>query len=616
MPKVTQSEPEQVAAASRKNPYAVIYFALVVYALLVVFTIHFHEAWADEAQSWLLGRDSSLARLWGTLLHYEGTPGLWQTLTHLLIRLGLPYSAYSLVSAVLELGAVYLVLRYAPLPLFIRLLLPFTYYFCYQYAVVARSYALIPPLLFAIAVLYPQAERRIASITLLLALLAAVSAHALLISGCIWVTLYGPLLFRARGPQRKKLAIASLLYACALLLLLICAWPAKDVAFAEHRGLSNLVLLPAIAKAGLAGAFAGYWILSLGVIALSAPLLARGGGWLFFTLAAVSICLFGTIVYTQLWHFGILFLAWVFAIWISAQRTRVDALAIAALIGAIGIQCFWTAAAIRYDWSHPYSGSLAAAQYFHRTGVPAGGLYAIGYSTTAIQPYFRSNIFSDFDDHGYWDWSKRNHANDPAALVASQRRELVLVGDKNPAEKQHWADLLSLLGYSPIQHFEGGTFWQTGVFEFESYDLYRQTASPRVSSEVDIANPSQAGQLLSGFYGIEGKTRWTAKNFSVLLKASPGDELVLKLFVSEAQLRNLGPVTLSANVGGHALPAQTFSKSGEYTYLAKIPDDVFTPGLAIVDFQIDKASVGLNGDARELGVIVTEAGFEPPSRAQ
>ena len=40
-----------------------------------------------------------------------------------------------------------------------------------------------------------------------------------------------------------------------------------------------------------------------------------------------------------------------------------------------------------------------------------GGLYAIGYPATAIQPYFSSNIYSDFNDPAngaYWDWSKRN----------------------------------------------------------------------------------------------------------------------------------------------------------------------------------------------------------------
>src|ERR1700683_344954 len=122
----TQSFASRIRPERMQNVTQRVLLALFAgaYAVLVAFTIHLHEPWADEAQSWLLARDASLPQLWGHLLHYEGTPGLWQTVLHTLIRLGLPYSAYSFVSASLGLAAVVLMLRYAPLPLYIRLLLP------------------------------------------------------------------------------------------------------------------------------------------------------------------------------------------------------------------------------------------------------------------------------------------------------------------------------------------------------------------------------------------------------------------------------------------------------------------------------------------------------------
>jgi hypothetical protein len=609
-------------SAKARTP-ALMPIAVAAYALMVALTIRRHEPWADEAQSWLLGRDTSLAQLWGHLLHYEGTPGLWQTLVHALIRVGLPYGGYNFVSAGLGFAAVVLLVRYAPLPLFIRISLPFTYYLCYQYAVIARSYALIAPLLFAIAVIYTQAPLRPALMTVLLALLAGVSVHGFLISACIWVTLYGPQLLgwgQLQASERMKVAIAGLTYWCILVFFLICAWPAKDVAFAEHRGLANLHLFPDVAKAGLAGAFTGYWITSLVLIALSLPLLWRGGGLLFFALASAAFFLFGTIVYTQLWHFGVLFLAWVFAIWISAYKTRVTVPTLLALTVAIGFQCYWTAAAIRYDWGHAYSGSLAAAQYFQQAGLPSGGLYTIGYSSTALQPYFSANLYSDF--HGgaseaYWDWSKRNTVDDPVALIGSNRRESVMVGYKAMPEKQRWADLLHLLGYSPTRHFDGATFWQTDVFEFESYDLYRKTSDPQAASSVDMADTSQAGQLLSGVHAIEaGKWRWTAKNFSILLKAPPGSipngaELTLKLVLPEVQLRSLGPITIRADVSGRELPALRLSKPDAYVYSAHVPAEALESGLAAVNFRLDKAAMGVNGDARELGVVVIAVSLDP-----
>jgi len=592
-----------------------IILALCAYILLVAATIHRHEPWADEAQSWLLARDASLAQLWGHLLHYEGTPGLWQTVLHALIRLGLPYSAYGFVSASLGLAAAYVLLRYAPFPIYIRLLLPFTYYLCYQYSVIARSYAFIAILLFGIAAIYPRARSKPALTTLLLCLLAGVSVHAFLISVCIWVTVYWP----GRHPEPRtvswKLLAAGLTYWLVLIFLVFCAWPAKDVAFAEHRGLANLRLLPDVFQAGLAGAFAGYWITSLVLIALSLPLLWRGGGWLFFLLATVAFFLFSTIVYAQLWHFGILFLAWLFAVWISAYKTPLTAPTILALLAAIGFQCYWTASAVRYDWSHAYSGSIAAARYLRETGLPAGGLYAIGYPATAIQPYFPANIYSDFHQGAYWDWSKRNTADDPAALFASDRRELVVVGYKVLPEKQHWAALLDLLGYRRIQHFDGATFWETHVFEFESFDLYRQTAPPRASNSVEMADPAQAAQLLSGFYDIEGgKSRWTARDFSVLLKVPAGGnaELSLKLYVPDVQIRNLGPISINAEVAGRELPGLTLSKPMEYIYSAGVDPAALRSGYVAVNFHLDKSSAGLNGDARDLGVIVTEVALAAP----
>jgi hypothetical protein len=592
------------------------FLCLGVYVALVAVTIHYHEPWADEAQSWLLGRDASLAELWGHLLPYEGTPGLWQTLLHLLIRLGLPYSAYGFVSGSLGLIAAYLLLRYAPFPLFISILLPFTYYLCYQYVVIARSYALIAPLLFGIASVYANAKRRPILMTTLLCLLAGVSVHGFIISACIWATLYGPLLLR----PRRETVLAALAYCAVLVILLLCAWPAHDVAFAEHRGLSNLHSLPVVVKAGLAGAFAGYWITALVLIALSAPFLWRGGGWLFFSLAMVAFFLFSTIVYAQLWHFGILFLAWLFAIWISAYQARVTAATLLALIAAIGFQCYWTAAAFRYDWSHAYSGSLAAAQYLRQTGAPPGGLYAIGYPSTAIQPYFSANIYSDFHGGAYWDWSRRNTADDPAALFVSNRRELVLVGYKNRPEQERWANLLALLGYGIARHFDGGTFWQTHVFEDESYDLYRKTSESQAASTVNMADPVQAAQLLHGFYAIEGKSRWTAKNFSVLLEAPPGSpergaELSLQLYIPDAQIQKLGAITLSADVDGSQVPASTFSRSNSYTYSARVPAQALRSGFAVVNFRLNKSAIGLNGDARELGVVVTEVSLAPLSQA-
>jgi hypothetical protein len=51
-------------------------FALALYAGLLAYMIPRHEPWADEAQAWELAQSLSLKSLFGTYIHYEGSPGL------------------------------------------------------------------------------------------------------------------------------------------------------------------------------------------------------------------------------------------------------------------------------------------------------------------------------------------------------------------------------------------------------------------------------------------------------------------------------------------------------------------------------------------------------------
>lgn len=619
--------PETEVRPTKTTPTSVWPFCVAaIYALVLAATILRHEAWADEAQAWLLARDASLWDLWTRLMHYEGSPAIWQTLLHFLVRIGLPYSGYHWIPGLLAFSAVWMVVRYAPVPLFVRLLLPFTYFLCYQYAVVARSYALLPPLMFAVALIFPQIAKKPFLFTTLLCLIAGVSVHGVVIATCIWITACFPVVSRWREwskAEQRRMIFAGAIFCVILMAFMLAAWPAKDVAFAEKRGsLDNLRFFWPVVKGTFAQAFTGDWMTSVAIVALSLPFLWRGGGWFFFVPMTVILCVFGTLVYAQVWHFGLFFVAWLFAIWISTYRSKLTKPVILALSAVIACQCYWTAQAWYYDWTQSYSGSLAAARYFKRNGVPNGGLYAVGYSSTAIQPYFSSNLYSDFDRGGraaYWDWSKRNRADDPVSLLGSPRREMVLVGYKIDRERAHWANLLHLLGYERTQSFEGKTFWQTRIFESESFDLYRMGPAenaPTAVSTIDIADPKQSIQLLSGFYAVEmNKWRWAQKKFSVALKPPPGSEhkgakLILKIYLPPIQTQLLGAITLHANVDGTPLEVRTFTQPGAYTYSAAVPASALDSNMVTANFDLDKAVTTLKNDPREMGTVVTGVGFE------
>src|SRR5579871_4864060 len=130
------------------------WYVLTGYAVIVCYTVAHHEPWFDEAQSWLLARDLSLPQLWFHYLRYEGTPGLWQTILWMASAAHLPYSALGWLGASIAILGIFIFLKYAPFPDLIKVMLPFSFFFLYQYAVVARSYILLPTFLFLTAHFY------------------------------------------------------------------------------------------------------------------------------------------------------------------------------------------------------------------------------------------------------------------------------------------------------------------------------------------------------------------------------------------------------------------------------------------------------------------------------
>ncbi len=163
--------------------------ATLLYSLFILTIAWYHEPWADEAQAWLLARDASFTELWTRLLHYEGSPGLWHTVLMAMARAGLPYRSEAVFSGLLGLASAALIFWRAPFPFVVKLLLPFTYFLAFQYVMVARSYSLLPVLLFSCLLLYPAARTHRVLFLALVALMACVSVHGLIISAALLTSL-------------------------------------------------------------------------------------------------------------------------------------------------------------------------------------------------------------------------------------------------------------------------------------------------------------------------------------------------------------------------------------------------------------------------------------------
>jgi hypothetical protein len=134
---------------------------------------------------------------------------------------------------------------------------------------------------------------------------------------------------------------------------------------------------------------------------------------------------------------------------------------------------------------------------------------------------------------------------------------------------------------------------------------------------VSVADPRDASQLLSGFYGLEQDAwRWTKKRFAVSL-ATPanastrGAKLELKFVLPEAVAAQMLGVTITPTISGAKAGSCRVEKAGEQSCVFQVAPEALKSDAVVVQFDLDKA-VGPNaGDSRELGIIAFRIGFSP-----
>jgi hypothetical protein len=220
------------------------------YIAVVATGIAWHEAWADEAQAWLLARDNGF---WHLMLHavrYEGSPGLWHALLWGLVRLHVGYVGMHWVSGAIAAAGVYVFLRWSPFPLVLRILLPFGFWLAYQDAVVARSYVLYAVLAFSAAAILRRISQRdhsapirwpaLTGLAVLLGLMANISVHGFVAS--LGFAIVGWVLAgRFPSGRRADWVIPAVLLGCFWVFAVVTTFPPSDVDFPAGKNLERSI---------------------------------------------------------------------------------------------------------------------------------------------------------------------------------------------------------------------------------------------------------------------------------------------------------------------------------------------------------------------------------------
>jgi hypothetical protein len=136
-----------------------------------------------------------------------------------------------------------------------------------------------------------------------------------------------------------------------------------------------------------------------------------------------------------------------------------------------------------------------------------------------------------------------------------------------------------------------------------------------LTSVVNVNDPAHSAQLVRGFYNLESDSwRWSAGKFVVVLRppvgaAQKGARLELKFMLHENIFSKTGPITVSASVNGTALPPETFSQPGDYTYAETVPPTALASDAVTVEFATNKVWGPTDQDKRELALIVRSMGL-------
>jgi hypothetical protein len=170
---------------SLRNP--VLWTVFGLYVLITGYTMAHHELWGDEIHSWNIAKGSGSFIDLISNIRYEGHPPVWYVVLWAISKFTHNLAYVQTVHLVIALSIVFILLFLSPFPFATRLLLPFGYYFLFEYTIISRNYAIAVLLTFCICLIIKKSFRYksllyyllvfLMSNTHLLAILLAASLH-------------------------------------------------------------------------------------------------------------------------------------------------------------------------------------------------------------------------------------------------------------------------------------------------------------------------------------------------------------------------------------------------------------------------------------------------------
>ncbi|WP_298741795.1 hypothetical protein [uncultured Chitinophaga sp.] len=201
----------------------------LLYVALSSLTISHHEIWGDELHSWNIAKSSATISDVVSNSRYEGHPPVWYIVLWSISRCTQDIVWMQVVHWVIITSAVFVLLFFSPIPCLTRSLIPFGYFFLFEYAALSRNYAIALLLLFCILLVIPGKFRySVPLYYVLLFILANTHLLALILAGSLH--LYFLVRNQEKNARMKQLLLHGLFGLIVLLPTLYFIFPPTDSA--------------------------------------------------------------------------------------------------------------------------------------------------------------------------------------------------------------------------------------------------------------------------------------------------------------------------------------------------------------------------------------------------
>lgn len=310
----------------------------------------------------------------------------------------------------------------------------------------------------------------------------------MLIAGLLFVFHLKDLFQMRRDKDKENLlrrnVLSMAVVGLGFLLTVLYVYPPSDLSFAVGYSLNPMIVLVKgilIASTSLVGNTSSVFSMIVGgslFLVILLHLLKQYKPMKPMLILVIILTVFISIIHFNFYHAGILYITFISALWIfgtdeffqNIKLKKKTLMSFALLCIAIA-QIYWSVCSVKNDISANYSAAQETASYLEENMPENGTVYGLGVWATAIEPYFESNIFDNYNSEKafYW-WSDHNGYMSTAEMLA-KRPDIVVVSIHEKEDFEQIIAQLNAQGYKS-KSFYGSIFMKDTTWSEEGFTVY------------------------------------------------------------------------------------------------------------------------------------------------